>query len=599
MQRSKGTPLTRVAFPRRMVPLPASGRLGTFVIGRRRVSPFTAVGVALGVLAAFLAVYPIARVIVGLFVTDGRLSVAPLRDAYSIPDFWQLIGNTVAVVVASSALALVMGSVLAWLNERTDARLGIVTDSLPMIPFLLPPIAGAVGWVLLLSPRAGLMNGVIRAALDKVGVSLNEGPFNIFTWYGLIFVYLLYQVPYVFLMVSAGLRASDPSLDEQSRVCGASSWRTLWRVTFPATRQSLGAAVLLMMWQGFSLFSVPVIIGTGARIDVLSVRIVNLLSFSFPPRTGAAVGLSFVVVLFVGVTWLLQLRLLRSGRHATIGGKGQRAVRLELGRWKWPARALVLGYGAVAVVLPIVALVVVALNGYWTTNINWGRLSFTAFRESVFGDRLTLTSIKNSVSISVLGATIGMAVAAMVSLVVMRRRGRLVQAMDGAIKLPSVFPHLVIAVGFILAFAGAPFKLGGTTVILLLAYISIYLPQGSVAADSAVAQVGRELSEASHVSGAGGGRTFARVFLPLIVPGVVAGWAFLFAHMAGDLTASAVLAGTTNMVVGFRILQVFDNGSYAQLASLALVLTAITVVVVTLALVLAQRRGRWRQRTTR
>lgn len=598
MQRSKGTPLTRVAFPRRMMPLPANGRLSAFS-GGRRVSPFAALGVVLGVLTALLAIYPVSRVVVGLFVTDGHLSAAPLTDAFSIPDFWQLIGNTVAVVLASSALALVIGSVLAWLNERTDARVGIATDSMPMIPFLLPPIAGAVGWVLLLSPRAGLMNGLIRGGLDKLGVSLSEGPFNIFTWYGLIFVYMLYQVPYVFLMVSAGLRASDPSLDEQSRVCGASLWRTLRRVTLPATRQSLGGAVLLMMWQGFSLFSVPVIIGTGARIDVLSVRIVNLLSFSFPPHTSAAVGLSFIVVLFVGVTWLFQLRLLRSGRHATIGGKGQRATRVELGRWKWPARAVVLGYGIVAVVLPIAALVIVALNGYWTTNINWSGLGFNAFRESVFDDRLTLTSIKNSVSISVLGATIGMIVAAMVSLVVMRRRGRLVQVMDGAIKLPSVFPHLVIAVGFILAFGGPPFKLGGTTVILLLAYISIYLPQGSVAADSAVAQVGRELSEASHVSGAGGGRTFARVLMPLIVPGVVAGWAFLFAHMAGDLTASAVLAGTTNMVVGFRILQVFDNGSYAQLASLALVLTAITVVVVTLALVLAQWRGQWRQRTTR
>jgi iron(III) transport system permease protein len=489
--------------------------------------------------------------------------------------------------------------VLAWLNERTDARLGIVTDSLPMIPFLLPPIAGAVGWVLLLSPRAGLMNGVIRGGLDKIGLSLSEGPFDIFTWYGLIFVYMLYQIPYVFLMVSAGLRASDPNLDEQSRVCGASLWRTLRRVTFPATRQSLGAAVLLMMWQGFSLFSVPVIIGTGARIDILSVRIVNLLSFSFPPRTSAAVGLSFIVVLFVGVTWLFQSRLLRSGHHATIGGKGQRAARIELGKWKWPARALVVGYGVVAVVLPIVALVLVSLNGFWTTNIDWSGLGLASFRESVFDDRLTLTAIQNSVTISVVGASIGMLIAAIVSLVVMRQRGRLVQTLDGAIKLPSVFPHLVIAVGFILAFAGPPFNLGGTTIILLLAYISIYLPQGSVAADSAAAQVGHELSEASHVSGAGGGRTFARVFLPLMFPGLVAGWAFLFARMAGDLTATAVLAGTTNMVVGFRILQVFENGSYAQLASLAVVLTAITVAVVTLALVLAQRRGRWRQQTMR
>ncbi|WP_433499895.1 ABC transporter permease [Sphaerimonospora sp. CA-214678] len=561
--------------------------------GRRRVTPFTAAAAAVAVVLALLATYPILRVIAGLFFVDGSFTFAPVKDVFDVPDLAQLVLNTLIAVVVSGVIALVIGTTLAWLNERTDARITGITDAMPMIPFLLPPIAGAVGWVLLLSSNAGLLNASIRWLLGGVGVDLAEGPFDIFSWPGLIFVYTLYQVPYVFMLVTGGLRNMDSSLDEQSRISGASRWRTLLRITLPAIRPSIGGAILLMCWQGFSLYSVPVIVGAGAGIDVLSVRIVDLLSFTYPAETATAVGLSFIVLAFVGVMWYLQSRLLRSGRHATVGGKGQRFARQALGKWRWPARLLILLYGVLAVVAPVVGLLLVSFNGYWTPDINWSGLSLESINESVFGDSQTLNAVQNSLWIAAAGATIGMVAAALIALLVIRSRHRVVRVLDGAIKLPSVFSHLVIAVGFILAFGGPPFYLGGTTLILLLAYISIYLPQGSVAADAAASQVGSELGEASQISGAGGGRTFRKVYLPLMVPGLVAGWAFLFARMVGDLTATAVLAGTSNMVVGFRILQIFENGSYAELASLAIVLTVITTVVVGLSLAFSRWQGRW------
>ncbi|MGC5053348.1 ABC transporter permease [Micromonospora sp. DT48] len=566
---------------------------------RRRITPFAAIATVVATAFALLATYPILRVALGLFVVDGSPTLGPIRDVFAVPDLGTLVLNTLIAVVVSGVLALIVGSGLAWLNERTDARLAGITDSMPLIPFLLPPIAGAVGWVLLLSSNAGLLNAFIRWVVGGVGIELADGPFNIFSWPGLIFVYTLYQVPYVFMLVTGGLRSADASLDEQSRISGASRWTTLRRITFPAIRPSIGGAILLMGWQGFSLYSVPVIIGSGAGIDVLSVRIVDLLSFTYPPETATAVGLSFIVLVFVGVMWYFQSRLLRSGRHATMGGKGQRFTRQELGRWKWPARLVILGYGFLAVVLPAVGLLLVSFNGYWTPKIKWAGLSLDSLRESVFESTQTLTAVQNSLWIGVTGATIGMIAAALIALLVVRSRNRAVRVLDGAIKLPSVFSHLVIAVGFILAFGGPPFYLGGTTVILLLAYISIYLPQGSVAADSAASQVGSDLAEASQINGAGGGKTFRRVYLPLMVPGLVAGWAFLFARMVGDLTATAVLAGTSNMVVGFRILQIYENGSYAELASLSVVLTAITALVVGLSLVYSRWQGRWQGNSRR
>src|SRR5690606_8972967 len=116
--------------------------------------------------------------------------------------------------------------------------------------------------------------------------------------------------------------------------------------------------------------------------------------------------------LIVGGAWLLQTRILAGGRHATVGGKGHRMSRIELGRWRWAARSVVLAYILLAAVLPMSGLMLVTLNGFWTPNIKWGALSLATFREVLFEDAVTVTSLKNSILLGISGATIGMAAAA-------------------------------------------------------------------------------------------------------------------------------------------------------------------------------------------
>ncbi|GAA1033680.1 iron ABC transporter permease [Virgisporangium ochraceum] len=559
-----------------------------------RTSPFTVVGALVAGALAVLAVYPLLLVVVRPFWTgDGRFDVTPIRETLALPDLGTLLWHTAVVVGASTVAALLIGSALAWVNERTDARLGLLTDLVPLLPFLLPPIAGAVGWALLGSERSGYLNLALRPVLSAVGIDLAEGPLNIHSWYGLVFVYTVYQVPYVFMMVSAGLRNLDATLEEQARVSGAGLFRVVRTVSLPAVRPALGAAALLMVWTGFGLFSVPAILAPQAGIDILSVRIVQLLSFTYPPQTGVAVGLNLVVMLVVTAVWYAQLRVLRAGRSATVGGRGATARPVRLGRWRWTVRAAMLGYLGLASVLPLGALVLVSLTGFWSDTIDWGRLSLDAFRRT-FADIATREALLNSLLLGVVGATVATLAAAVISLLIRRggpgtRGVRLV--VDAAIKFPPTLSHLVLAVGFALAFNGAPFWLGGTYWILLLAYVSMHMPQATTASDAAAAQVGRELTEASRVSGAPPGRTFLRIDLPLMAPGLLAGWALLFVTITGDISASAILAGTSNEVVGFRILEVFANGDYAMLGSLSIALVAVSAAVVLPVTWYARRRG--------
>lgn len=554
-----------------------------------RPQPLTVVTWLVVAFFALLALYPLSLVVLRLFFANGQFDGGALREAFTQPGLAELLFNTIAVVGISAALALVVGSAMAWINERTDAGMGVVSETLPLVPFLLPPIAGAIGWVLLLSDRAGLLNALLRWLLGFVGLRLTTGPLNIYSWPGLVFVYTIYAIPYVYLLVSAGLRNVDSSLEEQSRVCGSGPLRTMRLVTIPAVRPSLGAAFLLLVWFGFSLYSVPAVIGAGARIEVLPVRLVNLLTFTYPPEMAKAIGLGIIVVLAVGAAWLVQARILASGQHAAIGGKGHKVAPIELGRWKWAARSVILAYILVAAVLPLVGLLLVSLNGFWTPNIRWTRLGFDTFREVFSEDGVTVTALRNSLLLGIAGATIGIAASALISLFVRDRGKGTGRAIDALIKLPASISTIVLAVGFILAFSGPPFRLNGTFLILLLAYLALYLPQGSIAADAAASQVGRELTEASRMAGARAGTTLRRISLPLMLAGLAAGWALLFVRMIGDLTASAILAGTNNPVVGFRILEVYQSGSFATLATLSTVLTLISTLVI-VALMLVSRR---------
>ena len=573
-----------------MTAIPARAR----PLGRFRFSPLTVISYLVVGFFALLAIYPLTLVLVRLVYSDGRFDPTPLWLMVTQPDVGTLLFNTLAVVGASSVLALVIGSIMAWINERTDAGMGLISDALPLVPFLLPPIAGAIGWVLLLSDRAGLLNALLRYLLSFVGIEMRFGPLNIYSWSGLIFVYTVYAIPYVYLLVSAGLRNVDSSLEEQSRVCGNGLWKTMWLVTIPAVRPSLGASLLLLVWFGFALYSVPAVIGTGAQIEVLPVRLVNLLSFTYPPETARAVGLGMIVVLVVGAAWLVQARILAGGKHATVGGKGHRIARIELGRWRWVARTVVIAYILLAAVLPMIGLVLVTLNGFWTPNIKWAQLSLDTFREVLLEDAVTVTALKNSLLLGVVGATIGMAAAAIIALFVREKGSGFARTVDGLIKLPASISTIVLAVGFVLAFSGPPFNLNGTFAILLFAYLALYLPQGSVAADAAAAQVGRELTEASSISGAGPTRTLVRISLPLMMAGLAAGWALLFVRIIGDLTASAILAGTNNPVVGFRILEVYQGGSFATLAALSTALTLVSATIVVAMMALTRRTDRSR-----
>lgn len=564
---------------------------------RRIPSPFVVVGVALSLVMAAVIVTP---VVVILFRTLATSGLDMFRDAAAVPSIGTAIRNSVIVVGCAGALAIVIGTAFAWLKERTDANLGLAGEILPLAPLLVPKVAMAIGWVFLASPNAGYLNVLIRWLLGFVGIEMETGPLDIFTWYGLIFLFTLDLIPYAFLIMSVAFRNLNPALDEASRISGAGTLQTLRKVTLPALKPALGASIFMMVVGGITVFSIPVIVGTGARIEFLSERIVRLVRSEFPPRLEEAVALSLVITLLVGGAWLVQRALTRGGRYATIGGKVGGEAKVALGKYRGLARLSVLLFLLATSVFPVIGLVLVSVQPFWAPSINVDELSFDRYSDILTSSSLAGVALRNSILLGLLSATVGVAVLTMMVVVARRTKGLASTLIEGTIRVPGALSPIILAVAFLAFFAPAPFFLAGSSLLLVIAYVTIYLPQGAVSVESALRQIGVELEEASAVAGASKGRTFVKIVLPLMILGVTSGWAFFFVFVVGDLTASALLASPRDPVVGFVILSIYESGTFGELAALSAIISGLTAIIVLSVLALGRRRKqdvrprRWR-----
>jgi iron(III) transport system permease protein len=547
------------------------------------VSGLSVVGWALSLVLAGLIIVPLGRMIGDSFVVDGAIDFTPFSQLFADPMFFTAVRNTLLILITAGPSALIVATVLAWLNERTDANIGFVSRLAPLIPLLIPPIALAIGWTFVAQSVAGLLNGYLRMLLTVFGVHLTEGPFDIETFPGLVFVYTIALVPFAYIIIAPAFRNLDASMEEASKMSGAGSLRTAWSISRPAIGPALLSASLLLVIVATSMYSIPAVIGTASRIQSLSVYIVFKTTSNAGTGLPQAVAAAVLLVGFLILVGLVYLWAARRQRQVTISGKSTNRTVVRLGGWRWVARGVLIVYLLVVAVLPFLALLIVSTQPFWQPTINWGVLSFDNLLD-FFIDPTShaRNGYLNSIRLGVMGATLITLIALVLVIFANERGGRFGKAVLGLVRLPAVVSSLVIAVGVLVTFAGSPFRLAGTLVILMLAYVIMFLPQGSIAVGVARTQVGDDLIEASRMSGASAGRTARSVVWPLMRPGVAFAWGMMFVLVVSDLEAAVILAGPGNPVVGSEFQAIYTSGVFADLAALGVIVCVTNLLIVAL-----------------
>lgn len=531
--------------------------------------------IVVGLLSALvlaLIIVPMVQTLLQTYVVNGSLTLAPFVRAANMRGMSTIVWNTIYYTSATLLVATVFGVFLAWANERTDARINSIAGILPILPLTIPPIGSALGYVMLFNSRSGTGNLFLR---NLFGLDGPTGPIEMVNFPGLVIVTALSLVPIVYLIVSAALQNIDPSLDEASRVSGASPFRTARKVTLPLVAPAIASAALLIGIHAVSSFTFPFIIGTGAGITTLSVFIYRMFSI-YPTNPPVAVSVSMILLVIVYIGLFFQLKISRSLSRTVVGSKHANRSVVTLGIFKYPVRALIVGYLAL-VILPIIGLIIGSFQPYLGAPL--AQFSLSNY-ETVLRDHHTRSALINSFKLGAIAAVSTIAIATILvfaSARLMKRGGALVEYV---LMFPSVIPHIVLAVAFIMTFGVPPFNLYGTSLLVLMAYCVMFMPEASRAASAAISQASEELSEASFISGAGFARTFRKVVLPQIRGGLLAGWSVVFFLAVNEVTASSFLAGLTNPVVGHLAIEYFSVGRMSEVAALTLIVTLITALVV-------------------
>ncbi|WP_445465475.1 ABC transporter permease [Faunimonas sp. B44] len=526
---------------------------------------------------AALIIYPVAILINMAFRDDtGGLTLRWFAEAYGNPRNLSAIVNTLIIAVGTAIASTVAGTFLAWAVVRTDMPGRRLIEMAAIVPFISTPFIGALAWVLLASPGTGLINQLWNYA---------GGPgalINIYSLGGIIFVESLYEMPFVFLMVAGALRSMDPTLEEASLSAGAGLWRTTIKVTLPLVLPAILGGALLVFVLAAEQFGVPAVLGTPARIRVLTTTIVETQA-SYPVRLGLGAALSVTLLAIALIGLWLQRRMLGTRSYTTVGGKGAHPRRFQLGPFRWVIFGFCIAYLMLAVVLPYAAIFMSSIRTIWTADFRWEQWTLENYRWVIFDYPITQRAIVNSLFLAVVGASVTMLLCALISFLSLRTKlpGR--KVLDYLSMVPMGFPGVVLAFGLLHAWIYPPLVLYGTIWILFVAYMTRYIPIGVRSTSATLVQIHPELEESSLSSGANWFQTFKNVTLPLLKPGIFAGWILLFIAFSRELSASILLYSPRLEVLSVAIYDLLLGGQFRALSALAFIQIGMALVMLAVA----------------
>lgn len=516
-----------------------------------------------------IIVVPLGYLVYAVFQTgsptdkNSRFTWDNVAGILTDPVYLQVVGNTLLMALCVTVIACLIGVTLAWAVARINLPAKRFFEFFIPMPLFLSPFAGALAWLILGSKNAGFLNYWFKQIFHT-----ESGFMNILSFPGLVFVMVLFHIPYAYLYTIAPLKNMDGSLEEASRVGGAGSFRTMVRVTFPVVLPGVLSAAIMVFVLSAEMFTVPALLGAGAKFPTMPTFIYQETQFS-PPKWGSAAAAGMVLLLIMIVGILLQNRATRmSNRFVTVTGKGVRPAILRLGPWRWVVAVVPSLFLLCAVFLPMVTLIFATFLKFVTPRLT--SKSFTLGNWSNLGnDPVFLRGLGNTAFVALVGSVIATALAFFLVYAWKRLKAPLARTSEAVAMLPVAVPGIVLGVGALWAAVQTP--LYGTVWLLIAAYTARYLANPVRIFSSTLVQVDKSLDEASRVGGAGLFRTLGRVSAPLLTPATLSAWLLLFIMFTRELNVAVMTYSANSIVLPVIMWGSITAGSLNYAACIALI----------------------------
>jgi iron(III) transport system permease protein len=541
----------------------------------------------------YIAVIPLAFLLWQSFRTPQTATVPAVWTlgnyvaAYGTSETFRLFWTSIRFASGASLFAFLVGTALAWMNERTNTPFKTVFFALSLIPLVIPSILFTVAWILLASPQIGIVNQLLQGWFG-----LEQPPFDIYSMGGMIWVDGLHYSPMAFLLMSAAFRAMDPSLEESATMSGASVWQVLWRVTLKLTWPAIFATILILFVRSIESFEVPALLGLPVGIEVFTSSIYTAVH-RYPSQVGlaSAYGVALLAITTVGVYAVSRLSG-KGSKYATMTGKGFRPRQIDLGAWRWLTASAFIVYFALIVVLPFLVLLWSSFQHFYTVPSREAlrNLTLDPYR-FVFSYPDLASTVWNSLLLSFGAATVVMLVTSVICWIVVKTKLPARWLLDNIASLPLVFPGIVLGLSIMIFYLNVDIGIYGTIWIMFVAYITRFMPYGLRYNTTSMLQIHKELEESAAMCGASWTTTFRRIVLPLLKPGLVAGWIYVMIVSIRELSTSILLYSPDTRVVSIVIWELWENGQYVELSALGVLFILSLFVLVLVARWVGGRYG--------
>ncbi|TQS71230.1 iron ABC transporter permease [Ornithinibacillus gellani] len=516
------------------------------------------------VIYAFVLVFPLIALLKESFTAgkDGAFSMDYFFKFFGKKYYYGALFNSMKVTVAVTIASVILATPLAYIMTTVKIKGKIYLQILILISSMAPPFIGAYSWILLLG-----RNGVVTNFMRDV---FHLGTPDIYGFLGITLVLTLQLTPLIYMFLMGALKSIDNSLLEAAESMGYTGISKLVKVVMPLIVPTILAGALMVFMRALADFGTPMLIGEGFM--TLPVLIFNEFISEMGGNDGFAAAISVIVIIIALTIFLIQ-KYISNRKSFSMNALHPIKEKKESGMKNFLSHVYVYGFIALAI-LPQLYVVYTA---FLKTS---GRIfvkgySLDSFRQAF--DRVG-DAILNTFMLGLTAIVFVVIIAIFIGYVTVRKRTSATNALDVISMVPYIVPGSVMGIALLLAFNSKPLLLSGTAAIMVISFVIRRLPYTIRSSAAIVHQISPSVEEASASLGASTLKTFTRITLPMMIPGVISGAILSWVTIISELSTSIILYTAKTRTMTIAVYTEVVRGNYGIAAALSTILIAITII---------------------
>ncbi|MDO7266651.1 ABC transporter permease [Shouchella clausii] len=494
----------------------------------------------------------------------GRFTLEHFSLFFERKFYWVTLWNSIKVTVVATVLAVLIGLPLAYMLRRVKIFGSGIVQILIIVSYISPPFIGAYAWIQLLG-RSGVITKWIN---DTFHLQFD----GIYGFAGIVLVLTLQSFPLIFIYISGALKNLDNSLIEAAESLGYSGVQRVIKIVVPLIAPTILASSLLVFMRVIADFGTPMLIGEGYR--TIPVLIYTQFMSEVGGDAGFAAALASIFIIVTIALFLVQRVIARQYSYS-MSALRPMETKKSTGLKNLLSHVAVYGVTLLAI-LPQLVVVYTSFLETIGGQVYTGKFSLQNYENILFNRDLSM--ILNTYQLGLIAIVVIVILGILIAYLTVRKRNKVTSLLDTVSMLPFVIPGSVLAMALIFAFGEAPLYLTGTSLIMVLAFVIRRMPYTVRSSTAIVSQISPSMEEAAISLGASERRTFFRVVVPMMMPGVLAGAIMSWMTILGELSASIILYSTNTQTLAVSIYTEVIRGNFGNASAYSAILTVTSIL---------------------